>query len=193
MDRETDGDRERDMADAPVPQPDPGGFSALLVPVPEADFAVLDRVPPGVPGPRFGAHVTLLMPFAPRPELTEGMLGELRSFFADVVPFAFGLDEVCLFPGGSVYLAPAPSAPFRRLTHQLARRFTEYPPYGGRFDDVVPHVTVTLLDGEGPEDIQRLVSAHGAVRGQAREAELVWVSGDDVEVLAHFPFGTAAA
>ena len=169
------------------------GFSALVVPVPSAEFAVLDRLPATTPGVRVPAHVTLLSPFARREELSEGLLGELRSFFGDVVAFPFALSQVSAFPAGPAYLAPEPAAPFRRLTHQLARRFPEYPPYEGRFDEVVPHVTVTVLDGETTEDLQRLVDAHGVVRDQAREAELLWVTEDTLEVLAHFPFGTTAA
>ena len=47
--------------------------------------------------------------------------------------------------GGTVYLAPSPAAPFRQLTHELFRRFPEHPPYGGAFDDVVPHLSVPWL------------------------------------------------
>jgi len=163
-----------------------GPLSALVVPAPAAAWPVGDAAP--VP-----AHVPLLTPFLPRSELTEGLLAELGVFFADVVPFSFDLDEVCVFPSGVVYLAPRPPAPFRQLTGELARRFSGHPPDGGRFSDVVPHVTVPLLDGETLTDVERRVQSHGPVQGLATEALLLWVSDEGYEVVATFPFGTAAA
>lgn len=37
---------------------------------------------------------------------------------------------------------PEPEALFRELTHAVVARFPDFPPYGGAFDDVVPHLTV---------------------------------------------------
>ena len=160
--------------------------SALVVPVPAAAWLVGD----GAPVP---AHVTLLAPFLPRPALTDGLLAELGELFAEVVPFSFDLDEVCTFPTGTVYLAPQPGAPFRQLTGELTRRFPEHPPSGGRFPDLVPHLTVPSLDGESAEDVERRVQDRGPVQALATEVELLWVAGSASEVLAVFPFGTAAA
>ena len=79
-------------------------------------------------------HVTLLVP-APRDrEAISGALGPFPAF--DVV---FGrLDR---FPG-VLWLAPEPSEPFRGMIEALARRCPEYPPYGGAFAEIVPHLTV---------------------------------------------------
>jgi hypothetical protein len=163
-----------------------GPLSALVVPVPAAEEVVGD-------GGLVPAHITLLAPFLPRPELTEGLLAEIGALFADVVPFSFDLDEVCVFPSGVVYLAPRPPGPFRQLTGELTRRFPEHPPYEGQFSDVVPHLTVPLADGESPADVERRVRAHGPVQALATEVHLLWVSDETYEVLAAFPFGTAAA
>ena len=179
----------RGMPAAPAP------FSALLVPVPAAEWLVAGR--PLDSGYAAGlvvpAHLTLLAPFAPRDELTDGVVTELDGLFADVVPFPFELSRASRFPEGPAYLAPDPPAPFRHLVNELGRAFPEYPPYEGRFDEVVPHVTVPLRNGEGLDDLQRLVDDHGPVRALAAEAQLVWVDGEGVEVVAHFPFGTTAA
>jgi hypothetical protein len=156
--------------------------AALVVPVVAADWLVRDRA--GLP-----AHVPLLAPFIPRSAVTEGLLGELGALFSDVVPFSFDLDEVCAFPSGEVYLAPHPPSPFRQLAAQLARRFPRPPSAVGRFSDVVPHVSVPLVDGETLSDVARRVRAHGPLQELATEARLV----ADAEVLAVFPFGTAAA
>jgi hypothetical protein len=165
-----------------MPPEDAGATASLVVPVPAADWLVKDRG-------ALPAHVPLLAPFVRRSALTEGLLAELETLFADVVPFSFDLDEVCAFPSGAVYLAPHPPAPFRQLTSELARRFRSLPPSAGQFPDVVPHVSVPLRDGEALADIERRVRAHGPLRGLATEAQLV----AGAEVLADFPFGTAAA
>jgi 2'-5' RNA ligase superfamily len=174
---------------------DASPFSALLVPVPAAEWLVAGR-PMGAgyaAGLVVPPHVTLLAPFAPRDRLTDGVVTELADLFADVVPFPFELARASRFPDGAAYLAPDPAAPFRNLVTELGRAFPEYPPYEGRFDEVVPHVTVPLNDGEVVEDLQRIVDHHGPVRALAAEAQLVWVDSEGVDVVAHFPFGTAAA
>jgi hypothetical protein len=156
--------------------------AGLIVPVAAADWLVGGRG-------ALPAHVPLLDPFVLRAHLTQGLLAELEALFADVVPFSFDLDEVCMFPSGEVYLAPHPPTPFRQLTTQLARRFSRLPSAFGQFPDVVPHVAVPLADGETLVDVERRVRAHGPLQGLATEVELVAGS----EVLAAFPFGTTAA
>ena len=42
----------------------------------------------------------------------------------------------------AVWLAPRPDAPFRALTKAVSAAFPGYLPYGGAYDDVVPHLTV---------------------------------------------------
>lgn len=36
-----------------------------------------------------------------------------------------------------------PVQPFRQLTVAVWRAFPQHPPYGGAYDDVVPHLTIT--------------------------------------------------
>lgn len=177
------------------------GFSALVVPVPELDAVVrsrLARLPPDTrvvdPDVLLG-HITLLAPFAPRDELTTGVVGQLAAFFGDVVPFRFSLEDVSRFPGGAYYLPPEPATPFRQLTHELWRRFPEYPPYEGEFDDVVPHLTIPT-DPSGEEDVeslQRQLATRLPVTVLAREVWLVWAQRGASSVLETFPFGVTAA
>ena len=44
-------------------------------------------------------------------------------------------------------LAPEPAGPFRALTAAVHAAFPQYPPFGGAFADVIPHLTV----GDRPE------------------------------------------
>jgi 2'-5' RNA ligase len=189
------------------------GFSALVVPVPELDAVLRPRAARLPPETRtvdpevLLAHITLLAPFAPRADLTSGVVGQLAAFFGDVVPFRFSFGDVSRFPGGTYYLPPEPSAPFRQLTHELWRRFPEYPPYEGRFDDVVPHLTIPTDAGAGDgrsdgaaasgatglDTLQRELAAWLPVTAYAREVWLVWAEPDASSVLETFPFGVAAA
>jgi len=41
-----------------------------------------------------------------------------------------------------VYLAPDPSATFAALTGSVAAAFPAFQPYGGVFDEVIPHLTL---------------------------------------------------
>jgi 2'-5' RNA ligase len=85
-------------------------------------------------------HVTLLVP---APFDVEGIAEVLFAFAAFEVVFA-RLDR---FPG-TLWLAPEPAAPFERMIEALARRFPEYPPYGGSFGEIIPHLTVAQADFE---------------------------------------------
>jgi hypothetical protein len=173
--------------------------SVLMVPVPELDGVVRRRLqlrsPEDLPMAAEDtiAHVTLLAPFAERERLTGGVLSELRWFFADVTPFRFALTRVSRFPGGTVYLTPDPASPFRQLTHELSRRFPEHPPYGGAFDDVVPHLSIPLLPDEELEDVERELADRLPLASQAREACLYWWEPGACGTLETFQFGTTAA
>jgi 2'-5' RNA ligase superfamily len=85
------------------------------------------------------AHVTLVYPFAPRPDLDA-----LRVLAGGSEAFRFTLRAVRAWPDGVVYLEPDPDEPFKRLTRQVVERFPDYQPYGGActVDEVVPHCTV---------------------------------------------------
>ena len=103
-----------------------------MIPVPEAQpFAV-------------HPHVTLLAPFRSRALLDDPAL---HTELKDVLRlgrrrFDFALVEVRSSRSGIDYLAPEPAEPFR-VTHARARaELPDFPPYGGLFDDVIPHLTL---------------------------------------------------
>jgi 2'-5' RNA ligase len=83
-------------------------------------------------------HVTLLVP-APRD--VEAIAEVLFTFAAFEVVFA-RLDR----SPGTLWLAPEPAQPFVRMIEALMRRFPDYPPYGGSFREIVPHLTVAQAD-----------------------------------------------
>ena len=123
--------------------------STLFVPVPEAEPWVKDlreRYDPtaaaGVP-----AHVTVLFPFISPDLITDSDLARTIETFQRFRPFEFRLEQVGRFPE-SLYLAPEPDEPFILLTEAIAREFPEYPPYGGKFTKIVPHLTVANRSAE---------------------------------------------
>ena len=89
-------------------------------------------------------HVTLLVP---APADVEAAAVALEPFAAFDVTFTrFGR-----FPG-ALWLAPEPSEPFVAMTEALVSAFPDYPPYGGEFEGITPHLTVA--QGEDLDDAE---------------------------------------
>src|SRR5436305_15266604 len=121
--------------------------SALVVLVPEAEALVKpfrDRHDPsaaaGMP-----AHITLLYPFKAPDEVDEIVLDRLRQCAMRFTPIRFTLGAIRRFPIGVLYLAPQPNEPFRQLTLAIWDRYPETPPYGGKWPDIVPHLSVASV------------------------------------------------
>jgi 2'-5' RNA ligase len=118
--------------------------SGVVVTVPEADPMVGPhrlRLDPaaawGVP-----AHVTVLYPFVPPRDLRTGDITRLGAALASVPAFDADLTRVEWFGDTVVWVAPEPADQFRRLTAVAGAAFPDLLPYGGEFDDVVPHLTI---------------------------------------------------
>jgi 2'-5' RNA ligase len=124
-----------------------------------AILVALDELAPAVAAARYNLgrygeneielHITLLFPFVPRPALEPGVIESLRAFFVTQPAPVFVLDRVEAFAEGAVYAAPSPAAPLQRLIGELAVGYPDTPPYGGVFDDIVPHATLAKQDGDG--------------------------------------------
>jgi 2'-5' RNA ligase len=120
----------------------------LAVPVPVADSLVRQLTARWEPSYRLGdaediqAHVTVLGPFIPCEEVDGQLHARLQALYAGVAPFSFRLTEVRVFSDTVVYLAPEPQDRFEELTARTVDAFPAYPPYGGKFDAVVPHMTL---------------------------------------------------
>jgi 2'-5' RNA ligase len=140
--------------------------AALVVPLPS--------VAPPIAG--LPAHVTLLFPF---PEPDDAVVVATRGVLGGMQAFEVAFREVRRFPPDIVYLAPEPEEPFRLLTEALVRRFPTWPPYGGTYDEVVPHLTIAADEPAPP------------LPARARAAEAVlFVEGEPHVWAPHttFPF-----
>jgi hypothetical protein len=129
-----------------VPVADPPGLaeSAILVPVPEAEPLVghlrarLDRsAGRGIP-----AHVTVLYPFVPPEQITNAAVTQAAAAVASVAGFDCRFAGTQWFGEDVLWLPPEPSAPFLALTAAVHAAFPHYPPFGGAFAEVIPHLTV---------------------------------------------------
>ena len=167
--------------------------STIIVPVLEASYVVdrwreqtcNDKPSIGVP-----AHITLIFPFVPATQLDQEMVGSLEQIVHETAPFEFELRAAARFPT-TLYLVPQPSAAFARMTEAIVRQFPDYPPYGGAFDTIVPHLTVAhgndLVLNAAEADVQRVLP----IKSMAREALLLKEVEADWgrwEVRARLPF-----
>jgi 2'-5' RNA ligase len=168
--------------------------SVLLITVPAAEAAVaryrsrLDSSAPlGIP-----AHVTVLYPFVPSPAVDADALASLARLFSSAGEFSFVLDRTGWFGDQVLWLGPEEPAPFRTLTQLVFSAFPSCPPYGGQFEDVVPHLTVgdtgSLSDLRAAEEAVR---PHLPIVGEAAEVALMTgpPAGDPWITVATFPLG----
>ena len=132
--------------------------------------------PLGIP-----AHVSVLFPFMPKLEITQRTFDRVAGVLRSFQPFSFTLRRVARFPA-TVYLAPEPAQPFVSMTSALVREFPEYPPYGGRFAEVVPHLTVAdqsvELAAVAHAELAATMRAQGEIRATCHAVEL-YESSDD--------------
>lgn len=127
----------------------PGRRTGLVVLVPEAESVVGAWRSSLDPSARNGmpAHVTVLFPWFRARELSAELLSELGGVAAGCPAFDAGFERVDRF-AETLWLAPSPAEPFASLTEAVRRRWPEHPPFEGRFQTVVPHLTIA--DGIDP-------------------------------------------
>lgn len=116
------------------------------------------------------AHVTVLYPFAPLGAYGPALRAPLAEVVAGCPPFDFALSGLGSFPG-VLYLTPEPAAPFVRLTEAISARLG-YPPYGGRFAEIVPHLTVAA-GHRLPRRLRRSLEASLPIAAVATEVEVL--------------------
>jgi 2'-5' RNA ligase len=162
----------------PEPAPDvpPGWRSALLVAVPAAERAVAEHRARLDPSARDGvpAHLTVLYPFLPPARIDPTVLGVLAGLFAGVPAFDFTLEQVRWFGDEVVWLGPREPERFSALTGLAFAAFPSCPPYGGGYDEVIPHLTVG--DGGGRTALRAAAAAvlpHLPIEATATEVTLM--------------------
>jgi len=156
------------------------GSTGLIVTVAEAERIVgkwrsrFDMsAAAGVP-----AHITILFPFLDE-QLIDGRVKEdLQALMARHQAFRTELRECRRF-SSVLYAAPVPDVRFRSLTDEIAERWPQAPPYGGQFDEVIPHLTIA--DGQDREVfdlVEADVAPHLPIAIRVESVELIVYTGD---------------
>ena len=86
--------------------------------------------------------MTVLYPFVPPAAIDETVLDALAQAAASVPQFRAECRTTGWFDEEVLWLAPEPAPSFRALTTAVWRAFPDCQPYEGRFDDIVPHLTI---------------------------------------------------
>jgi 2'-5' RNA ligase len=167
--------------------------TALITRVPEAERYIAryrDRYDPSARR-NVPAHVTILYPFMAPSLVNADALERLRRLAGAIPCFSYRMARTERFPV-ALYLAPDPEAPFSALMSSVFREFPDYPPFEGKFDTVVPHITVA--HGDEPLLCEIEVELRIALPGSgvpARCTELVLIDNSTGrwEQMDVFPLG----
>ncbi|MCX5232673.1 2'-5' RNA ligase family protein [Streptomyces sp. NBC_00233] len=167
------------------------GQTGLIVRIPEAEPAVRgwrERLDPsaqaGVP-----AHVTVLFPFLDESRIDALVHSALAEVLGSRPAFDLRFGRCGRFPG-VLCLVPEPDTQLRQLTQAIADRWPEAPPYGGRFDEIVPHLTIA----QGQEDtvleeIEADLAARLPFTSRISSVELIVHDGTKWQERASFVLG----
>jgi hypothetical protein len=122
----------------------PGRGSVLLIEVPEAEPVVRRHRERLDENARLGipAHITVLYPFLPADAISAEVLARLQNVFGEVSRFRLRLDHTGWFGDDTLWLGPQDPEPLRLLTDRVWQVFPAFPPFEGRHDVLIPHLTV---------------------------------------------------
>lgn len=163
--------------------------TALVVVVHEAADAVGPVRDAFDPYARIGVppHVTVLYPFVLPELVSDAVVDEVTDVVRRFAPFDFELTHLAEFDGEVFYLALDPAEPFAAITEALWERFPDHPPFGGRFETVVPHLTVAAVPfGATREGVEDLLASDLPIAATARgvavmiEDEDGWTIGPEL-------------
>jgi 2'-5' RNA ligase len=167
--------------------------TALICRVPEAERYIAryrDRYDPSARR-NVPAHVTVLYPFMQPAQIDDAVLGRLRHIAQAVPGFAYRLARTGRFPV-ALYLAPEPDLSYAALTAAVYQAFPDYPPFEGKFDTVVPHVTVAHGDEPLLCEIEielRIALPAGGIPARCAELVLIENASGRWEPMHIFPLG----
>lgn len=106
---------------------------------PWRDAIEAKRIPP---------HVTLLYPWR-TPPLDDRDIDAVRATIANCAAFPITFSAIGRFPrDGVLYLKVQNNGPLRTLMQAIHRAFPETPPYGGKFLEVIPHLTIATAEND---------------------------------------------
>jgi len=167
--------------------------TALICRVPEAERYIAryrDRYDPSARR-NVPAHVTVLYPFMAPAQIDGSVLEKLRAIARAVPGFEYRMTRTQRFPV-ALYLDPEPAAPYAALTERVFHAFPDYPPFEGKFETVVPHVTVAHGDEPLLCEIEvelRIALPASGIPARCHELVLIENSTGRWEQMHVFPLG----
>lgn len=170
------------------------GVTALVIKVPDLEPLVdpwRRRFDPaasaGVP-----AHITVLYPFLHQSRIDADLLSTLERTLSGHPALDVQFQSCGRFPG-LLYLTPRPAEPLNAMTQAIVRQWPEAPPYGGKYPEIVPHVTIA--NGQPPtvlDQIEADLTPQLPIKTRATCVNLVVSDGDQWHDHTGFPLTTEA-
>lgn len=104
--------------------------------------------------------------------LTRQVRADLAAIARTVEPFEVRFTAVRRFDD-VIWIEPEPATGFLALTAAVVARWPDWPPYGGIFDDVIPHLTVAESAAAVGRNVEAAIAAALPFTRRARTLE-VW-------------------
>jgi 2'-5' RNA ligase superfamily protein len=172
----------------------PLGQTALVVLVPEADpaLALVAAQYPHLVRPGLPAHVTVLYPWIPASEIDSAALNRCASLAASVDPTKVSFSAVQVHPG-ILFLEPDQRHIVNRLSQRAQSCWPSLRPYGGKYPDSPPHVTLALgaMRNDEIEAIRTLVTSLLPMQSRFDALHVVAFDESGWNGRHRFPFGTS--
>jgi 2'-5' RNA ligase len=104
----------------------------------------------------------------------------------------FRLERVAAYPGGCVYMPPEPASALLDLMHDIWRNWPTYLPYEGQYGEVMPHVTLAIVEdhAEAISRVAAFAEPYLPLRVEARELQLLSIRDGKFELMCSFPLAT---
>jgi 2'-5' RNA ligase len=169
--------------------------SAIILVIPEAEGLVSNYRINHDPSAALGipAHVTTLYPFLSPDKIDEKVLNALADIFSKQEPFEVVFETTGQFPS-VLYLEPKISEPLVQLTKLVEEAFPDYPPYGGVFPIITPHLTIAQIDDELllkkiDKEIRKIGQAQFPIVSQINNVAIYAEGNPSWTLLANLPLG----
>ncbi len=155
--------------------------NALIIPVALPDSLEALRLKSDPAARQLPAHVTVHFPFADEPK-SRVIAPQLRRVVGKMAPFRIEFDHLDQFdmPDEIIFfLKVAVNANLVHLFEAVWRKFRTYPPYEGKHQEIIPHITLgRFVRPVPPEKREEITHVIEGVRSQLfwNISEVEWVN-----------------
>lgn len=140
--------------------------NALIIPVALPDELEALRLRSDPSARQLPAHVTVHFPFADEPK-SRVIAPQLKRLLSKMAPFRIYFDSIGQFDMTDeviFYLKITVTPELIALFETIWHKFRSYPPYDGKHQEIIPHITLARfprpVGEEVPDHIAQVVSQH---------------------------------